>query len=224
MTLPLGRALPHPIAGHRVGESDDGDASFDDLYKFGIKEPATALGFAAERVDEQLFSEGILDRIYRQIEVADVVVAEMTGQNPNVFYEVGYAHAKGNLCILSTARAEDIPFGLKHRRHVVHAGSIRTLKDRLVEELSWARREIHNIRKSRIQVRLQDVVGTLRKTKYSASAEINFRVDLLNESDVQPFDHRHFLSPPIRRLYRNGWAQVKFQTKRTLAWRSRERS
>ena len=94
------------------------DDKFDDLYRLGIKEPAATLGIRAERVDEQLFREGILDRIYRQISAADVIVAEMTGQNPNVFYEVGYAHAKEKLCILSTAEADDIPFDLKHMRRM----------------------------------------------------------------------------------------------------------
>ena len=92
------------------------DHTFDDLYRFGIKEPAGSVGVNAERVDEQLFREGILERIYREIYLADIIVAEMTGQNPSVFYEVGYAHGSGKLCILSTASADDIPFDLKHRR------------------------------------------------------------------------------------------------------------
>lgn len=50
------------------------DKSFDDIYKLGIKETATTLGILAERVDEQIYSEGILERIYRQIELADLVL------------------------------------------------------------------------------------------------------------------------------------------------------
>ena len=48
------------------------EAQFDDLYRFGIKEPAAELGILAQRVDEQIFSEGILERIYRQIWLADI--------------------------------------------------------------------------------------------------------------------------------------------------------
>ncbi len=94
------------------------DKAFDDIYKLGIKETATSLGIKAERVDEQMYKEGILDRIYRQIKTADLIIADMSGQNPNVFYEVGYAHAKGKLCILMTNDASDIPFDLKHHRHI----------------------------------------------------------------------------------------------------------
>src|SRR4051794_41173526 len=77
------------------------------------------------------------DRIYRQIEVADIVIADMTGKNPNVFYEVGYAHAKGKLTILLTSDATDIPFDLKHTRHIVYGQSITTLRERLIEDLQW---------------------------------------------------------------------------------------
>src|SRR3954452_23592229 len=64
-----------------------------------------------------------LERIYRQIELADIIIADMSGKNPNVFYEVGYAHAKQKLCILLTANADDIPFDLKHQRHIVYGES-----------------------------------------------------------------------------------------------------
>jgi hypothetical protein len=86
--------------------------AFTDIYKFGIKETATRLGIVAERVDEQIYREGMLERIYRQIEAADIIISDMTGKNENVFYEVGYAHAKNKLCILLTSDASDIPFDL----------------------------------------------------------------------------------------------------------------
>src|SRR5256885_5608136 len=53
------------------------DSSFDDIYKFGIKGAADDVGAYAERVDEQLFVDGILDRIFNQISKADVIVADM---------------------------------------------------------------------------------------------------------------------------------------------------
>ena len=41
------------------------DSSFNDVYKIGIKEAAAKVGINAERLDEQMFNEGMLDRIYR---------------------------------------------------------------------------------------------------------------------------------------------------------------
>lgn len=159
------------------------DPSFDDIYKLGIKGAVAEFSdMRAERVDEQMYSEGILERIYRQIEASDIVVADMTGQNPNVFYEVGYAHAKGKLCILLTSNANDIPFDLKHRRHIIYNDSIVTLRKELIKDIEWARGELEKQRISHIKVTLQSCYGLLSKTKYSASGEIIFTIDLENIS------------------------------------------
>ena len=157
-------------------------ASFDDVYKLGIKETAASLDIKAERVDEQIFQEGILERIYRQIDLADVIVADMTGQNPNVFYEVGYAHAKNKLCILLTKNSNDIPFDLKHHRHIVYGSSITNLKQMLMEELKWAKGEVENFKSSRIKVNLNKAYGDLELTKWSAKGNIRLQIDLTNSS------------------------------------------
>jgi len=229
------------------------DKAFEDIYKLGIKETAITLGILAERVDEQFYQEGILERIYRQIELADLIVADMTGQNSNVFYEVGYAHAKGKLCILLTQKAEDIPFDLKHHRHIVYGASIGELRTQLAEEMAWAKSQIDTIRSSRIKVTLKDATGLLEKSRFIASGTVDFKIDLHNEtsntsaeidaiyfysskgwtlrqdgkecpstdSDLPDFPARHFLTPPVRRLNKKSWAQVKFSAKRFLAFASK---
>src|ERR1043165_3254363 len=114
------------------------DSKFNDIYKFGIKGAAEDAGAYAERIDEQIFTEGILERVFNQINKADVVVADMTGRNPNVFYEVGYAHALGKTVLLLTQEADDIPFDLKHHQHTVYEGKIERLKNELTAKISWA--------------------------------------------------------------------------------------
>lgn len=222
---------------------------FDDIYKLGIKEASSALNIKAERVDEQFYQESILERIYLQIEAADIVIADMSGQNPNVFYEVGYAHAKEKLCILLTKQSSDIPFDLKHHRHIVYNGSISKLKKSLEEELLWAKSQIENVRRSRVKVKLSNIYGNLEKTKYSAIGDINFKIDLHNESnitsseieviyfyttkgwslkqdgkdcshtesDIPGFHFRHFITPPLRKLHKNSWAQLSFSSSKYLA-------
>jgi hypothetical protein len=111
------------------------DPSFDDVYKIGIKEACEDAGAYCERVDEQIFNERILDRIYNQIAKADIIIADMTGRNANVFYEVGYAHALNKLTILLTKNADDIPFDLKHFPHIVYGSSISGLRDDLTKRV-----------------------------------------------------------------------------------------
>jgi hypothetical protein len=114
------------------------DKEFDDVYKLGIKPACEKAGAYAERVDEQIFHESILQRIYNQIAKADIIVADMTGRNPNVFYETGYAHALGKLAILLTKNSEDIPFDLKHYPHIVYSGRISDLLPELGKRVRWA--------------------------------------------------------------------------------------
>jgi len=113
------------------------DDAFKDVYQIGIKEACTAAGAYCERVDEQIFHERILDRIYNQIAKADLIIADMTGRNPNVFYEVGYAHALGKPTVLITKQADDIPFDLKHFPHIVYGDSLVTLRDELTKRVQW---------------------------------------------------------------------------------------
>lgn len=104
---------------------------FDDVYQIGIKEACASAGAYCERVDEQIFHESILSRIYNQIAKADFVVADMTGRNPNVFYEVGYAHALGTPTVLLTRDADDIPFDLKHFPHIIYGSGLAKLREDL---------------------------------------------------------------------------------------------
>jgi nucleoside 2-deoxyribosyltransferase len=88
--------------------------AFNDVYELGIKSACAECGVFCQRVDEQIFDGTILARVYNQISKADLIVADMTGRNPNVFYEVGYAHALSKQVILATQNADDIPFDLKY--------------------------------------------------------------------------------------------------------------
>lgn len=180
------------------------DANFDDVYRLGIKAAAEELGIMATRVDEQIFhNEGILERIYNQIDTADIIIADMTGKNPNVFYEVGYAHAKNKKCILLTAEATDIPFDLKHKRHIVYGSSISGLKSKLTIDLKSVKEEL-GARENPISASLASLDGDLIKTKYTATAKVTIKLDLHNKTDA--------VSPDIEAIYfyaGPGWAYTQ---------------
>ncbi|MBI5880177.1 MAG: hypothetical protein HZB53_21210 [Chloroflexi bacterium] len=188
------------------------DSTFDDIYKFGIKGAAEEIGAYAERVDEQIFTEGILDRIFNQIHKADVIVADMTGRSPNVFYEVGYAHALGKIVLLLTKDSNDIPFDLKHRQHTIYGGSIEKLRRELAEKLKWAISESFPKRDSSDRVLPTDYlqldiegfrvypapVGisgpTISKRLYSQAGDfVTLRLEVKNSGTVE--------SPPIESAF-----------------------
>ena len=162
------------------------DKKFDDIYKFGIKGAAEDVGAYAERLDEQIFVEGMLDRIFNQISKADLIIADMTGRNPNVFYEVGYAHALGKITLLLTQDADDIPFDLKHRQHTVYGGSIDLLRKELADRLRWgiaeSRRQGRGPSTERLSVRIFDTdVPRTGESKEppTINGTINFRSFIL---------------------------------------------
>ena len=124
------------------------DEGFNDIYQLGIKAACKDAGGYCERVDEQIFHESILERVYNQIAKADLIIADMTGRNPNVFYEVGYAHALGQRVILLTQKSDDIPFDLKHYPHIVYGGKIAELKGDLEKRVRWAFENPKNFKKA----------------------------------------------------------------------------
>ena len=111
---------------------------FQKVYTEAIKPACERAGATCSRVDEQIFTENILLRIYDQIRAADVIVAEMTGRNPNVFYETGYAHALNKRVLLLTQKVQDIPFDLAHYPHIVYEADLAKLADELERRVHWA--------------------------------------------------------------------------------------
>ena len=110
-------------------------SEFSDFYEVGIKPVVLKSGFKCMRADELEHNKGILAVVYEQIQAAHIVIAEMTGRNPNVYYEVGYAHALGKEVVLLTQRADELPFDLRGFNHIVYEGRITVLKEKLAQRL-----------------------------------------------------------------------------------------
>ena len=111
------------------------DKTSVDNYLFGIRDAALAAGFKCYRKDEKVFTTDIVKDIKKKIQAADVVVADLTGSNPNVYYEVGYAHALGKDVVLIAQSEKDLKFDLQNMRSIIYGGSILTLRAKLKETL-----------------------------------------------------------------------------------------
>lgn len=93
---------------------------FDRYYQQIIKPVANDLGRRAVRSDELYGTGAIVADIWARIWQSAVVVADVTGKNPNVNYELGLCHALGVPTILMTRSIEDVPFDYRHRRCIVY--------------------------------------------------------------------------------------------------------
>jgi hypothetical protein len=90
---------------------------FQTIYEPAIKKA----GLRAVRADADIFGTGkIMDQIWAGINAAKVLVAELTTRNPNVFYELGLAHAKEKPVVLVSSNEADVPFDLKHIRVIYY--------------------------------------------------------------------------------------------------------
>jgi nucleoside 2-deoxyribosyltransferase len=113
---------------------------FLNIYILGIKGACEEAGCICERVDEQYVSGNkiILHQVFEQIEKADIIIADMSGLNPNVFYEVGFAHAYKKDMILLTQNDDEIPFDLKPFQYETYsADNIPELKEKLIKKVKW---------------------------------------------------------------------------------------
>lgn len=91
-------------------------------YYKSVYEPAVSkAGLRAVRADDEIFATGkVIDQIWTGITSAKVLVAELTGRNPNVFYELGLAHALQKPVVLVSSNQEDVPFDLQHIRVIYY--------------------------------------------------------------------------------------------------------
>lgn len=97
---------------------------FSSLYQIEydniIKPTLEELNIKCVRGDEIYSKQRIMDDIWQSIKSCRFVIAELTGKNPNVLYEVGLAHAIGKPVIILTRNADDVPFDLKDLRYLYY--------------------------------------------------------------------------------------------------------
>jgi len=92
------------------------DVYYQDIYTPSIKEA----GFEPMRAD-QLFSTGtVIEQIWEQISKSKVLVADLSGKNANVFYELGLAHAARKPVVFTSCNLDDVPFDLRHLRVIIY--------------------------------------------------------------------------------------------------------
>jgi nucleoside 2-deoxyribosyltransferase len=108
--------------------------TFQDVYILGIRDVAEKLGYVVERADDIEHNDEILGVIQEGIRSADAIVADLTGQNPNVFYEVGFAHAIAKPTILIARSGERTPFDLQSFNQILYA-TIADLREKLERRL-----------------------------------------------------------------------------------------
>ena len=115
----------------------------ESIYSNWIKpaiESATLPGTQYEKISchrgDKTFRPGeVITHIIENLVSSEIVFADLSGKNANVFYELGVRHAVGNNCILISDNIDDVPFDLRPLRTIIYKyepDSMLLLQDSLV--------------------------------------------------------------------------------------------
>lgn len=93
--------------------------SHNDDYEW-IKSFFVDHGYKCQRGDDVMAQSIILSHIIKEMLSSEIVVANVSGRNPNVFYELGIAHAFGKKVILVSRSKNDISFDISNVQVVIY--------------------------------------------------------------------------------------------------------
>lgn len=112
----------------------------DQLYKHIIQPVCESCGFIAERVDHMNDVGSIPQLILDNLESADLVIADITGHNPNVFFEMGFRARNKKPMIHMRKHDEPLPFDIASIRaldyDLTDLDSVESTKDRLEKSIN----------------------------------------------------------------------------------------
>lgn len=83
-------------------------SELEDMFFYGVQAPINAAGYLCENVDLSSPNTETLDRVTARVETASLIVAEITEQNPYIFFIIGYACAKQKPIILLSQSSDQV--------------------------------------------------------------------------------------------------------------------
>ena len=110
-------------------------SEFDDLFHYGIQGAVNRAGFLCERADLASFTGDVIAWVKDRIATADLVVADLSSANPNVYLEVGYAWGKEIPTVLIAKAGQELKFDVRGQRCLIYP-NIRGLEEMLRKELA----------------------------------------------------------------------------------------
>ena len=111
---------------------------FNDVWKGGIEKAAKAEGFKPIRIDMLNKSTNITDDIIETIKKCRIAIVDVSTNNPNVMFELGYAMASNKPNIIISQSVEFLPFDIRNIRTIVYSNNwsgIEELRQKIQEFL-----------------------------------------------------------------------------------------
>ena len=107
---------------------------FEDIFEYGILSAVHHYDYICERADNAVFTGDVLEWVKRRIRCADLVIADLTGANPNVYLEIGFAWGANVATLLVVQDTEQLRFDTQGQRCIEYT-RIKQLNQLLLSEL-----------------------------------------------------------------------------------------
>jgi len=92
---------------------------YDEILKV-IQKAVTSLDLEISKLDEMAFTGSIVERMRTEISESDLMIAIVTEENGNVYYEIGIAHCQNIPVVLLTNDSNSLKFDLKDHRAIIY--------------------------------------------------------------------------------------------------------
>jgi len=109
---------------------------FNSYYEQILVPAIKEAGFEAIRADEIYSTRPVIEDIRKEIRESAALVADVTGKNPNVNYELGIAHTLERPVVIISQSIDDIPSDYRHYRVITYGTSeLSTLGNKITNTL-----------------------------------------------------------------------------------------
>lgn len=112
---------------------------FDEYYEKIYCPAIKSAGLKPTRSDNLYRPSSIVQDIWKFTQDAKIILAELTDKNPNVFYELGLAHAISKPAVFITKNIEDVPFDLRGLRVIQYDTNVpdwgNVLKENIIQAI-----------------------------------------------------------------------------------------
>ncbi|MBE9491219.1 MAG: hypothetical protein IMY67_13050 [Bacteroidetes bacterium] len=161
------------------------DNYYTEIYMPAIKK---ANVFPA-RADDLYRPSTIINDIWDYIQNSSIILADLTGRNPNVLYELGLAHAIAKPVIIVTESIDDIPFDLRSLRIIQYDKNVTNWGEKLKDNIISSILEVLD---SPITAVLPTFIDVDTKKVNSISEVEKQLIEIHQEIDMLKREREHF--------------------------------
>ncbi len=131
---------------------------YEKRYKDIFKPAIADAGVNPYRVDHDPNTTVIISAIEKGIQESEICFAEITADNPNVWYELGYAMAIRKEIVMVCEQERALPFDIQHRRVIKYKGSSLSDFNKLKREIKCSIEAV--LQKKRVIQNISEPVST----------------------------------------------------------------